>query len=92
VTARKSAGTIRYGQSFSVTGAVSPNHAGQRAYLQWLVSGAWKTAATATLSSTSGYSLRANPPVKEKLIHEVYKSADRDHVASASANQTVTVS
>jgi hypothetical protein len=91
VSARKSASTIRYGQSFSITGTVSPNHAGQRVYLQRLVSGAWKTAATATLSSTSGYSLRAKPPTKGKLTYRVYKSADRDHLASASANQTVTV-
>jgi hypothetical protein len=91
VSARKSASTIGYGQSFSVAGTVSPNHAGQRVYLQRLVSGAWKTAATATLSSTSGYSLRAKPPTKGKLTYRVYKSADRDHLASASANQTVTV-
>jgi hypothetical protein len=91
VSARKSASIIRYGQSFSITGAVSPNHAGQRVYLQRLVSGAWKTAATATLSSTSGYTLRAKPPTKGKLTYRVYKSADRDHLASASAKQTATV-
>jgi hypothetical protein len=91
VSARKSAGTIRRGQAITVTGTVSPNHAGQRVYLQRLVSGAWKTATTATLSSTSGYTLRAKPPVKGRLIYRVYKSADRDHLASASAKQTVTV-
>jgi hypothetical protein len=91
VSARKSAGTIRRGQAITVTGTVSPNHAGQRVYLQRLVSGAWKTATTATLSSTSGYTLRAKPPVKGRLIYRIYKSADRDHLASASAKQTVTV-
>jgi hypothetical protein len=91
VSARKSASTIRYGQTITVTGTVSPNHAGQRVYLQRLVSAAWKTAATATLSSTSGYSLRAKPLTKGKLTYRVYKSADRDHLASASAKQTVTV-
>jgi hypothetical protein len=91
VSARKSASTVRYGQSFSITGAVSPNHAGQRVYLQRLVNSAWKTAATATLSSTSGYILRAKPPTKGKLTYRVYKSADRGHLASASAKQTITV-
>jgi hypothetical protein len=91
VNARKSASTIRYGQTITVTGTVNPNHAGQRVYLQRLVSGAWKTAATATLSSTSGYTLRAKPPTKGKLTYRIYKSADRDHLASASAKQTVTV-
>jgi hypothetical protein len=92
VMARKSASAIRYDQTVTVTGTVSPNHAGQRVYLQRRVSGAWKTAATATLSSSSGYSLRAKPRAKGKLTYRVYKSADRDHVASASANQAVTVS
>jgi hypothetical protein len=91
VSARKSASTIRYGQSFTITGTVSPNHAGQRVYLQRWVSGAWKTAATATLSTTSTYTLRVKSP-KGRLTYRVYKSADRDHLAAASANQTLTVS
>jgi hypothetical protein len=90
VTARKSAGTIRKGQTFTVTGTVSPNHAGQRVYLQRLVGGAWKTAATATLSSGSRYTLRATPP-RGRLTYRVYKGADRDHAAAGSARQTVTV-
>jgi hypothetical protein len=91
VSARKSAGTIRRGQRFTVTGTVSPNHAGQRVSLQRLVGGAWKTAATGTLSASSTYTLRATPPTTGRLTYRVYKSADRDHAASASARQTVTV-
>jgi serine protease len=91
VTARKSASTIKKGQTFTVTGTVSPNHAGHKAYLQRLVDGAWKTAATTTLSATSAYTLRVTPPTKGQLTYRVYKSADRDHAASASAKQTVTV-
>jgi hypothetical protein len=91
VAARKSASTIRYGQTITVTGTVSPNHAGQRVLLQRLVSGAWKTAATATLTRGSGYTVRAKPPTKGRLLYRVYKSADTDHVAGASASQSVTV-
>jgi hypothetical protein len=91
VTARKSASTIRHGQAITVTGTVSPNHAGQKAYLQRLVGGAWKTAATTTLTSTSGYTLRATPPTRGRLTYRVYKSADRDHAASGSAKQTINV-
>jgi hypothetical protein len=40
-----------------------PNHAGQRVWLQRLVDGAWKTAATATLSSGSGSALAATQTV-----------------------------
>jgi hypothetical protein len=46
-----------------VTGTASPNHAGQRVWLQRLVDGAWKTAATATLSSGSGSTLTAKQTV-----------------------------
>jgi hypothetical protein len=91
VTARKSASTIRHGQAITITGTVSPNHAGQKAYLQRLVDGAWKTAATTTLTSTSGYTLRATPPTRGRLTYRVYKSADRDHAASGSAKQTINV-
>jgi hypothetical protein len=70
VTARKLASTIRYGQTITITGigtcTVSPNDAGQRvAYNAWF-SGVWRTAATASLSS-SGYTLGAKLPAKEKL-------------------------
>jgi serine protease len=91
VSARKSAASLRRGQRFTVTGTVSPNHAGQRVYLQRLVGGAWKTATTGTLSASSTYTLRATPPTTGRLTYRVYKSADRDHAASASAKQTVTV-
>jgi hypothetical protein len=88
VSARKSAATIKKGQTFTVTGTVSPNHAGQKAYLQRLVDGAWKTAATTTLTSGSGYTLRVTPPARGQLTYRVYKGADRDHAASGSAKQT----
>ena len=42
-------------------------------------------------ATISSYTLRVKPP-KGRLTYRVYKSADRDHVAAASANQTVTVS
>jgi hypothetical protein len=66
------------------TGTVNPNDASQRVYLQRPVSGVWKTAATAILSSPSGYTLYAKPPTK-KLTDRVYKSTDRDHVVAAGA-------
>ena len=91
VTARRSASTIAYGKTLTVTGTVSPNHRGQRAYLQRRVGGAWKTAATATLTSTSGYTLRAKPRVRGKLTYRVYKSADADHTSGTSPNLAVTV-
>jgi hypothetical protein len=93
VTARKSASRIRYGQTFTVTGTVGPNHAGQWVYLQRrLKSGRWATVVRATLGSASGYRLRVRPPIKGRLLYRVLKLGDADHVAGASASQTVTVS
>ena len=91
VTARLQDATIRYDQRVTATGSVAPNHKGQRVYLQRLVNGAWKGAATATLTSASGYTLRARPPVRGRLTYRVYKAADADHVKAASGTLTVTV-
>jgi hypothetical protein len=91
VSARKSANTISYGQTFTVTGTVSPNHHGQRVYLQRLVDGRWKGAASTTLTSGSGYTLRVEPQTRGRLTYRVYKFADADHLGGASASQAVTV-
>jgi hypothetical protein len=91
VTAKRSAATVRFGKTVTVTGSVGPNHRGQRVYLQRLVGGSWKTAATAVLSSASGYRLTAKPPVKGRLSYRVLKSADRDHLSGTSPRFTVTV-
>jgi hypothetical protein len=91
VSARLGDSTVAYGQTITVTGTVSPNHRGQRVYLQRLVNGSWKGAATATLTSASGYTLRARPPVRGRLTYRVYKAADADHVKAASGTLAVTV-
>jgi hypothetical protein len=92
VTAKVRDNSIAYGQAVTVTGSVGPNHHGQRVSLQRLVAGSWKTAATATLSSASGYSLRATVRVRGRLTYRVYKAADADHTSGASPSFTVTVS
>jgi hypothetical protein len=46
VSARLQASTIALGKTITVTGTVTPNHRGQRVYLQRLASGAWKGADT----------------------------------------------
>ena len=91
VTARRKASTITYGQTVTASGSVSPNHARQRIYLHRLVGGAWKSAASATLTSGSGYTLRVKPPARGRLTYRVYKGADADHLSAASAKLTFTV-
>jgi hypothetical protein len=91
VTARRSASIIRYGQTLTVVGTVSPNHAGQRVYLQRRVSGRWRTAVSATLTRTSSYSLRVKPPLKGNLTYRVLKVGDSDHTRAASQNLPLSV-
>ncbi|HEV3015306.1 MAG TPA: hypothetical protein VG499_18695, partial [Actinomycetota bacterium] len=91
VTARLKAGTIALGKTITVTGTVAPNHRGQRVYLQRLVNGTWKGAATATLTSASTYTLEAKPPVRGTLTYRVVKRADADHTGATSRTLTVTV-
>jgi hypothetical protein len=91
VSARLQVGTIALGKTITVTGTVAPNHRGQRVYLQRLVNGAWKGAATATLTSASAYILRATPPVRGTLTYWVVKRADTDHTSATSPSLRVTV-
>ena len=46
VSARIQPSAITLGKTITVTGTVTPNHRGQRVYLQRLASGAWKGADT----------------------------------------------
>ena len=91
VSARPQASTVTYGQTITVTGTVAPNHRGQQVYLQRLVSGAWKGVATATLTSTSAYTLRAKAPARGTFTYRVVKRADTDHTSATSPTLTVTV-
>jgi hypothetical protein len=91
VSARVQPSAITLGKTITVTGTVTPNHRGQRVYLQRLVNGAWKGAATATLTSASAYTLRAKPTVRGSLTYEVVKRADTDHTSATSPSLRVTV-
>ena len=91
VSARLQASTVTLGKTITVTGSVAPNHRGQQVSLQRLVSGAWKGVATATLTSTSAYTLRAKTPAKGTFTYRVVKRADTDHTSATSPTLTVTV-
>ena len=87
VTARATASRTQV----TVTGSVAPNHKGQRVYLQRLAGGTWKDVATATLTSTSSYTLRVKPPGRGTFSYRVVKRADSDHASANSPTLTVTV-
>jgi serine protease len=91
VTARLAATVIRYGQTASVTGAVSPAHGGQRVYLQRLIRGRWYTTAVATLNGRSAYTLRTRPRARGRFTYRVLKGADSDHTTGTSPHLVLTV-
>ena len=47
--------------------------------------------ATATLTNTSTYTLRAKPPATESFTYRVVKRADADHTSATSPTLAVTV-
>jgi hypothetical protein len=91
VTARRSAGTFRVGQTLTVTGSVGPNHRGQRVHLQRLSRGRWRTVASATLTSASTYRLKLRFTKPSRLSYRVTKYADHNHLTGTSPRFTVTV-
>jgi hypothetical protein len=82
ITSSWSVTSIRLGSASYLRAAVSPTHAGQAVYVQRYSSGAWRTIATVTLSSTSAISYRYVPKVKGTYSYRVYHPADSDHVAA----------
>jgi hypothetical protein len=91
VTAALSASSIRLGQTVTIKGSVAPNHAGKSVTLQWYYSGAWHTAKTATLTSTSTYSFSYRPGSKGTRTLRVYRPADADHAAGNSSSMKLTI-
>jgi Tol biopolymer transport system component len=82
---------IRLGASFTLTGNVGPNHAGQIVYIQRKVSGVWRNIASTRLSSTSTFRLVYRPNARGTWEMRAYKPADGDHASTTSAGRTVQV-
>ncbi|MBE1608418.1 hypothetical protein [Actinopolymorpha pittospori] len=83
--------SILLGQTATVTGSLAPSHPGHAVLLQAYYSGAWHTVKSATLSSSSTYSVSYTPTSKGARTFRVYHSADTDHLAGVSPNLTLTV-
>lgn len=92
VSANLSKTSFALGGSVALSGSVAPSHAGQTVYLQRYVSGAWKSVASKTLSSTSTYSFTIKPSTRGSYYYRVYKPADADHLSNVSATKLFKVS
>ena len=92
LTATASRTSFALGGTFTLSGAVSPSHAGKTVYLQrYAGSGTWTTVTSKVLSTTSTYSFTVKPTTRGTVTYRVYKPADTDHLAGYSANRAVNV-
>lgn len=89
VTAAFSSGSVRLGGTVTFNGAVTPAHPGQQVMRQQLVNGTWTTLATATLSSSGGYTFTVKPTSRGTKTYRVVTSADSDHLTATSPTRTV---
>lgn len=92
VSASQSATSIRLGKTVTISGTVSPSHAGKTVYLQRLVNGVWTNKYSRTLTSKSTFSFTIAPSPRGTYYYRVYKPADTDHLAGHSSTRTVKVS
>ncbi|MEV0158266.1 fibronectin type III domain-containing protein [Micromonospora sp. NPDC050686] len=92
ISASLSRTSVALGGSVTLSGKVSPSHAGKYVYLQRYVNGRWTTVANRTLSSTSGYSFAIKPSARGTYTYRVHKPADTDHLAGYSVTRSFKVS
>jgi type VII secretion-associated serine protease mycosin len=91
VTTKLSATSVKRGTAVTITGKVSPNHAGQRVVLQRRVDGTWRDVTNATLSSTSTYTFRPATSKTGTTTYRVLRPAGKDHAAGTGPQVTLKV-
>jgi len=91
LTASLSPKQIKPGKTATVSGTVTPAHAGQQVQLQQLVGGAWQVVQQAVLSSSGGYSFAVQGTTSGVFTYRVAKPADADHAATQSGSLQLTV-
>lgn len=91
LTTKINLGAALLGTTATISGALTPAHAGHPIHLQQYASGSWRTIATRALSSTGGYAFGVRPATTGGFAYRVYKPADADHLAVASATLRLTI-
>lgn len=84
LTAVPSAWSVREGGTVSLTGRLSPSHAGSSVTLQAYRSGRWESLARATLNRYSDYRFDVRRTAKGRYPFRVVKPADADHLTAVS--------
>lgn len=84
--------TVRRGTTVKFRGKVSPNHAGEKIYLQRYSGGKWTTVLSRTLSSTSTYSFSFSRSSAGTVYYRAYKPGHYDHYSGRSPHRKLVVS
>jgi hypothetical protein len=92
VTSTVNRTSLPLGGTFTISGAVSPSHAGQTIYVQRYVgNGSWTTVTSKRLSSTSTYSFSVKPTFRATQTYRVFLWDDIDHLTSYGPSRAVKV-
>jgi len=91
LTASLSPKQVKAGKAATISGTVTPTHAGQQILLQQLVNGTWQAIDQTTLSTTGSYAFQVAPSTSGVFTYRAAKPADADHVATESASVQLTV-
>ncbi len=92
VSATLSHTSVPQGGVVTMTGTVTPAHAGQYVYRQARYpDGTWQTWATTTISSTGTYTFTINASEAQTYTYRVLKKTDGDHAAAVSPTITLRV-
>lgn len=92
-TLKSSKASMRLGYSTVLTGAVSPNHASQRAVIRYKLGspGTWRTLSTRVLSGTSTYSFTWKPSARGTYYLQTSFAGDVSHTGSKSSTVALRV-
>ena len=85
VTVAITPSTVTLGGSARISGAVTPAHSGQAAYLQRWTSAGWHTDAGYVLPASGGYGFTVRPTARGTWSYRVVKPAGSDHLTGYSA-------
>lgn len=79
VTATLSTTRILLGRNVALSGLVTPNHRGQRVYLQQRIGTSWRNMSSQLLTSSSTVRFVITGRTRGTQYYRLYKPADADH-------------
>ena len=91
VSLRPSATTAHVGQRVTLSGAVSPNHAGHKVNIKWYSAAGWQPFTSPTLDASSKYRAVFTPTKKGTFYFSTVFPSDANHLGGVSSVRRVVV-